>query len=70
MSGRTPDGRVEVEEATLDLEPSGRQMDVELSWSRPWSGGRAHLAGIVTRDAGHVRGEHDAALLARYSLSF
>ena len=70
VSGRTPDGRVEVEEAALDLVPSGRQMDVELSYSRPWAGGRAHLAGVVTRDAGHVRGEHEAALLARYGLSF
>ncbi|MDE0457863.1 MAG: S8 family serine peptidase [Chromatiales bacterium] len=70
VSGRTPDGRVTVEEAALALEPSGRQLDFELSWSRPWAGGRAHLAGIVTRDAGHVRGEHEAAVLARYSLSF
>ena len=70
VSGRTPDGLVTVEETALELVPSGRQMDVELSWSRPWSGGRAHLAGIVTRDAGHVRGEHEAALLMRYSLSF
>ena len=70
VSGRTPDGRVEVEEAALDLAPSGRQLDVELIWSRAWAGGRAHLAGVVTRDAGHVRGEHEAALLARYSLSF
>ncbi len=70
VSGRTPDGRVTVEEAALDLEPSGRQMDLELAYSRPWSGGRAHLAGIVTRDAGHVQGEHEAALLMRYSLSF
>ena len=70
VSGRTPDGRVEVEEVALDLEPSGRQMDVELSYSRPVAGGQAHLAGVVTRDAGHVRGEHEAAILARYSLSF
>ncbi len=70
VSGRTPDERVEVEEVVLDLAPSGRQWDVELSWSRPWAGGRAHLAGIVTRDAGHVRGEHEAALLARYRLAF
>ena len=70
VSGRTSDGRVEVEEAALDLVPSGRQVDVELSWSRPWVGGRAHLAGIVTHDAGHVRGEHEVALLARYGLSF
>ena len=70
VSGRTPEGRVEVEEDALDLVPSGRQLDVELTWSRPWSNGRAHLAGTLTRDAGHVRGEHDAALMARYSHSF
>ncbi len=70
VSGRTPDGRVTVEQATLDLEPSGRQLDLELIYSRPWAGGRAHLAAIVTRDAGHVQGEHEAALLMRYSRSF
>ena len=70
VSGRIPDGRVTVEEAALNLEPSGRQMDLELAYSRPWSGGRAHLAGVVTRDAGHVQGEHEAALLMCYSLSF
>ena len=70
VSGRTPDGRVTVDEAALDLEPSGRQLDMELAYSRPWAGGRAHLAGIVTRDARHVRGEHETALLMRYSQSF
>ena len=70
VSGRTPDGRVTVEEAVLDLVPSGRELEVELSHSRPWAGGRAHLAAFLTRDAGHVRGEHEAAMLARYSLSF
>ena len=70
VSGRTPDGLVEVEEATLDLEPSGRQLDLELTYSRPWAGGQAHLAAIASRDAGHVRGENDAALLMRYSRAF
>lgn len=70
VSGRTPDRQVKVEEATLDLEPSGRQLDLELIYSRPWAGGRAHLVGIVTRDAGHVQGEHEAALLMRYGRSF
>ncbi len=70
VSGRTPDGRVTVEQAALDLEPSGRQLDLELIYSRPWAGGQAHLAAIVTRDAEHVQGEHEAALLTRYSRSF
>ena len=70
VSGRTPGGRVTVEETVLDLEPSGRQLDVELAYSSQWAGGRLHLAGIATRDAGHVRGEHDAVLLTRYTHSF
>ena len=70
VSGRTPGGRVTVEEAVLDLEPSGRQLDAEVTYSRPWAGGQAHLAGIVTRDAEHVRGAREAMLLMRYSRSF
>ena len=70
VSGRNPDGWVTVEKAALNLEPSGRQLDLELTYSRPWAGGQAHLASIVTRDAGHVRGEHEAALLMRYGHSF
>ena len=69
-SGRTPDGDVEVRQATVDLEPSGRQLDLELTYSRPWMDGEAHLAAIASRDAGHVRGEHEAALLMRYSRRF
>ena len=30
VTGRTPGGRVMVEEAALDLDPSGRQIDLEL----------------------------------------
>lgn len=70
VSGRTPDGNVTVERAALDLEPSGRQLDLELAYSRSWAGGLAHLAGIASRDAGHIRGKHETALLIRYSRSF
>lgn len=70
VSGRTPDGQVEVEQATMDLEPSGRQLDLEMIYSRLWAGGSAHLAAIASRDAGHVRGENEAALLMRYSRTF
>ena len=69
-SGRTPDGGVIAESAVLDLEPSGRQFDFELVYVRPWAGGEAHLAAIASHDAGHVRDEHEAALLARYRHPF
>ena len=68
--GRTSDGGVMVEEAVLDLDPSGRQLDLEVVYARPLVGGEAHLAAIATRDAGHVRGEYKAALLTRYRRSF
>ena len=70
VSGRTPDGRIEVDRTMVDLEPRGRQLDLELTYSRPWAGGEAHLAAIASRDAGHVRGEREAAMLVRYSRSF
>ena len=70
VSGRTQDGRVDVERARLDLEPRGRQLDLELTYSRPWAGGQAHLAAIASRDAGHVRGAGGLALLMRYARTF
>ncbi|MDE0282364.1 MAG: S8 family serine peptidase [Gammaproteobacteria bacterium] len=70
VSGRTPDGQVESRQATVDLEPSGRQLDLELAYSRPWAGGQAHLAGVASRDAGHVRGAREAVFLFRYRRAF
>ena len=69
-SGRTRDRQVRMEETTLDLEPSGRQLDLELTYSRPWKGGKAHLATLFSRHAGHSRGRHDFALLMRYHRNF
>ena len=70
MSGRTPNGQVEAGQATVDLEPSGRQLDLELAYSRPWAGSQTYLAGIASRDAGHVRGAQEAVLLFRYCREF
>ncbi len=70
VSGRTPGGQVEVEQAVLGLEPSGRPLDLELIYARPWAGGQAHVAVIASRDAGHVRSETEAVLLMRYSRRF
>ena len=71
VAGRTPDGQVNIRRTAVNLEPSGRQLDLELTWSRPWTGGQqVHLAGIVSHDVGHVRGEHELVLLGSYRRAF
>ena len=70
VSGRSNDGEVEVERADVGLEPSGRQLDLEVAYSRPWAGGRAHMAAIASHDAGHAAGQREVSLLARYSRRF
>lgn len=69
-TGRSRDRRALLEETRLALTPSGRQLDLELGWSRPWQGGHAYLAALGSRDAGHVRGAGDFALLLRYRRGF
>lgn len=70
VSGRTRDRRVLVEETVLELTPSGRQLDIEMTYTRPWRGGQAHVAALFSRDAGHVRGQKDIALLMQYRRSY
>ena len=70
VSGRSPDGRVEIEQGDPSLEPSGRQLDLEVAYSRPWAGGSAHVAAVASHDAGHVAGEREVSILARYGRRF
>jgi len=70
VSGRSPDGRVEIDRANIGLEPSGRQLDLEVAYSRPWAGGSAHMAAVASHDAGHVAGEREVSIVARYSRRF
>ena len=70
VSGRSPDGRVELERADVGLKPSGRQLDLEVAYSRPWAGGRAHMAAVASQDAGHVAGEREVSIVARYNRRF
>ena len=70
VSGRSPGGGVEIERADVGLEPSGRQLDLEVAYSRPWAGGRAHMAAVASHDAGHAAGEREVSILARYSRRF
>ena len=69
-SGRTRERQGLIDRTVLDLEPSGRQLDLELTYTRPWKGGRAYLATLVSHQAGHTRGDSDLALLMRYKRSF
>ena len=70
VSGRTRDRQARVETATLDLEPSSRQLDLELIWSSPWKEGHVDIAALTSRNAGHARSENDMALLIRYKRDF
>ena len=70
VSGRSPNGQVELEQADLGLRPSGRQLDLEVAYARPWAGGRVHMAAIASHDAGHVGGEQEISVVARYRRRF
>lgn len=72
-AGRTRHRQLLTEQARLNLEPSGRQLDLELAYRRPWAGGWADLATIATRDAQHTRGTRgtrEFTLLFRYHRAF
>ena len=68
--GRTRHRQAQIEETILDLDPSGRQLDLELTYNRPWKAGRVYLATLFSRQAGHARGDNDFALLMRYNRNF
>ena len=70
ISGRTRYEEINVERQSLSLEPSGRQIDVELTYGRPWRSGHANFGAIVSRHTGHSAGASDSAFLMRYNRSF
>ena len=70
ISGRTRYEEINVEQQSLSLEPSGRQIDVELTYGRPWRSGHANFGAIVSRHTGHSVGTSDSAFLMRYNRSF
>ncbi len=70
VAGRTRQRQALVETASLDLEPSARQLDLELTWSRPWKRGHVHLAALTSHHAKHTLNEDDRALLIRYKREF
>ena len=70
ISGRTRYEEINIERQSMSLEPSGRQIDVELTYGRPWRSGHANFGAIVSRHTGHSAGTSDSALLMRYDRSF
>jgi hypothetical protein len=55
----------------FSLSPSGRQIDAELSYSRPFVGGWLGGNLFLRRQPGHVaKAGHDAGAALRYSLAF
>ena len=69
-AGRTRDRQLRLERAALALEPSGRQLDLELSYARPWARGSAHFAALAIRNPDHTRQAPEFALLFRFGRSF
>ena len=70
VSGRDRNRQVTLEEEIISLVPTGRQLDLEFKYQRPWREGSLNLAAIASRSKGHSRGLNDVALLMRYDRGF
>ena len=69
--GRTKSGEVVRDAVALGLEPSGRQVDLELHWQRPLEHGELRLGAVLSREPGHRRHEDpDLFLLAGWKVAF
>ena len=69
-TGRTPDGRVLRRPVSVDLSPSGRQIDVSARWEKRLGGGGSVRVGATwTLDPGHeAAASSDVMLLAGWRL--
>lgn len=70
-TGRDLAGGVQYRSETVALRPSGRQMDLDMSYKRNLS--RTSNMGVhasYSHDAGHVAGVKDFGLMVKYSLGF
>ncbi len=70
VTGRTPHREVLREKTRIPLEPSGRQLDLELTYGLPWRGGWADFAAIVSRNHGHTANVDNSTVLMRYQREF
>ena len=69
--GRTKSGEVVRDAVALGLEPSGRQVDLELHWQRSLQSGGLRLGAVVSREPGHRENEDpELFLLAGWKVTF
>lgn len=70
-SGLDAQGTMHYTAQDIGLEPSGREIDLQLEYATPLGDGASVSGfGYVARDAGHVAGQSDAGLGMRYKLRF
>ena len=69
--GRTKSGEVVRDAVALGLEPSGRQVDLELHWRQPLERGELRLGAVLSSEPGHRKHEDpDLFLLAGWKVTF
>ncbi|WP_404403220.1 S8 family peptidase [Pelagibacterium halotolerans] len=69
--GRTPTGEILYDTVTANLAPSGRQLDLGISYAfEPNPLGAFELGFVYSLDAGHIAGEQAAALGATFKQAF
>ena len=70
-SGRTMGGEVLRRTAAVDVEPSGRQVDLALQWRQRLELGELRLGAILSREPGHRAGADNALIfLSGWRMSF
>lgn len=69
--GRTPSGDILYDTLAADFAPSGRQLDLGLSYAfEPNSQGLVELGFVYSFDAGHIAGQEAAAIGATFTQAF
>lgn len=67
---RSADGTIEHRKATADLAPSGRELDLDLSYAVPVNSGKLQLGLQYRFDAGHVEGASAAGAAVSFQQAF
>ena len=70
-SGRTTGGEVLRSAVAVDVEPSGRQVDLALRWRQPLELGELRLGAILSHEPGHRdSADNDLIFLSGWRMSF
>ena len=67
---RSADGTIEHRKATADLAPSGRELDLDLSYVVPVNSGKLQLGLQYRFDAGHIKGASAAGAAVSFQQAF